>query len=144
MRVDNIVCLAFGSTTYILGDGNRAATQHTFACAVSNYLSQRYATKSSTDATPCSVPIVAQDPSYFSEDALVLSYFKPSMSVVAEPYQYLTIPSTLVISLYPLTDLPIYKIVADITFPMGTVAMVCADILSHPWHKEGKIHWLYR
>jgi hypothetical protein len=46
-----------------------------------------------------------------------------------------------VIRLYTPNELPIYKITADITFTIGPAAIICADILSHPWHKEGKIYW---
>lgn len=61
VRVDTIVCLGFGSITR--GDRNRTTKQHEFACAVSSYPSQQYATTSPTGATSSPIPIVAQDPS---------------------------------------------------------------------------------
>ncbi|KAI4646446.1 uncharacterized protein J4E79_010508 [Alternaria viburni] len=141
--VDNIVCVALGTMYGTEEEGRKddtSATQHLLACAISTYLSQRYATTSSATSTPTPIPIVARDPAYKREDMIMLSQCNPPITVVSEPYQYLSItPSTLLISLYQPAFVPVFQVAADMCFPISPAAIITAEILSHPWHKEGKI-----
>jgi hypothetical protein len=83
---------------------------------------------------------VALDPAYTLDDMVILSLTKPLIDVVSEPYQYLSISlSTLLLSLYQPTFLPVFQNAADLTFPTAPVAIITVEILSHPWHKEGKV-----
>ncbi|KAI4604637.1 hypothetical protein J4E83_011056 [Alternaria metachromatica] len=141
--VDNIVCVALGTMHGTEEEGRKedtSATQHVLACAISTYLSQRYAATSTTSSTPTPIPIVARDTAYKREDMVMLSQCNPPITVVSEPYQYLSItPSTLLISLYQPAFLPVFQVAADMCFPTSPAAIITAEILSHPWHKEGKI-----
>ena len=145
VQVDNIVCVALG-TMHGTGEEGRKedtpATQHVLACAISTYLSQRYAANSTTTSTltPIPIPIVARDTAYKREDMVMLSQCNPPITVVSEPYQYLSItPSTLLVSLYQPAFVPVFQVAADMCFPTSPAAIITAEILSHPWHKEGKI-----
>jgi hypothetical protein len=141
VRVENIVCVALG--TLLKSDKeefHRSASQHVFACAIANYLSRRYAAASSVDTTPTPIPIVARDPSYALQDMIALSHRNPPITVVSEPYQYLSITSsTLLMSLYQPSFVPVFQVAADMTFPTSPAAIISTEILSHPWHKEGKM-----
>jgi len=143
VQVDNIVCVALGSlhrTDEEDWENNTPATQHVLACAISTYLSQRYAATSSATSTPTPIPIVARDPAYELEDMVMLFQCNPPITVVSEPYQYLSItPSTLLISLYQPAFVPVFQVAADMCFPRSPAAIITAEIMSHPWHKEGKI-----
>jgi len=143
VQVDNIVCVALGTLHGTEEEGRKedtSATQHVLACAISTYLSQRYAAASTTTSTPSPIPIVARDPAYKLEDMVMLSQCNPPITVVSEPYQYLSItPSTLLISLYQPAFVPVFQVAADMCFPTSPAAIITAEIMSHPWHKEGKI-----
>lgn len=147
VQVDNIVCIALGTLHRTEEEGreesDRSASQHMLACAISTYLSQRYAATSSPTSTPTPIPIVARDPSYKIEDMVLLSQCNPPITVVSEPYQYLSITtSTLFMSLYPPSFIPVLQVAADMTFPTSPAAIIATEVLSHPWHIDGKIHAL--
>ena len=117
--VDNIVCVALGTMHGRTEEEGRkedtSATQHVLACTISTYLSQRYAATSTTSSTPTPIPIVARDPAYKLEDMVMLSQCDPPITVVSEPYQYLSItPSTPLISLYQPVFVPVFQVAADI------------------------------
>jgi len=143
VKVDNIVCVALGTIHGTEEEGRKedtSATQHVLACTISTYLSQRYAASSTTSSTPTPIPIVARDTAYKREDMVMLSQCNPPITVVSEPYQYLSIaPSTLLLSLYQPAFLPVFQVAADMCFPTSPAAIITAEIMSHPWHKEGKI-----
>jgi hypothetical protein len=151
--VKNIVCIGLG--TLFLDEGtspesritNRgemdyyAASQHILACSCANYLSRRYADSSSSPPSP--IPIVARDPAYEIKDMHVLSRLSPPITIVSDPYQYLAItPNTLVIAIGFPVYVPVYEIAADVCFPSGPAAIICAEIFEHTGHKDGLMAYL--
>jgi hypothetical protein len=114
------------------------STQHLLAGACANYLSDKYASASSTSPSP--IPIVARDPSYNLKDLHLLSRMSPPITIVSNPYQYLSItPNSLLIVIGIPTFIPIHEIAADICFPGGPAAIICNEIWEHPWHKDGQM-----
>ncbi|RMZ67532.1 Sensitivity To Red Light Reduced-like SRR1 [Pyrenophora seminiperda CCB06] len=135
MRIENVVCIALGGLLSEKELQLRTTTQHLLACFTSRHLSQRHAEASGDALT---IPILARDPAYTFEDVRLLSHLEPPITVVSEPYQYLTMtPSTLIIAINPPVFVPYLEMAADLCFPSGPAAMLSYEILDHPWQKDG-------
>ncbi|CAO2650145.1 Nn.00g014370.m01.CDS01 [Neocucurbitaria sp. VM-36] len=153
VEVKNIVCMAMGSLfedtdTHKAVKGKMSArrcTQHLLACMISAYLSQRYRTTTSSSSTlsspsPTPIPIVAYDPIYDLKDIHILSHLSSPITVVSDPYHYLSItPSSLIIAIGVPIFVPIHEIAADLCWPSGPTGMLCNEIYEHSWHEEGKM-----
>jgi hypothetical protein len=141
--VENIVCVALGSLFVEDKLDGRHATQHLLACTISTYLSQRYASSSRSSSLPPSasnIPIISRDPAYTLKDIHLLSRLIPPITVVSDPYQYLSItPNTLFISISVPFFVPVHEIVADLCSPTGPAAILCKEVFEHPWHKNGLV-----
>jgi hypothetical protein len=146
--VKNIVCIGLGtlftneyasSERKITSKGGmnyRSTSQHLLACSCADYLSNRYAKSSSSSPSP--IPILARDPSYKLKDMKIFSHLCPPITVVSDPYEYLSItPNTLVIAISLPVFVPIHEIAADVCFPSGPAAILCNEIFEFPWHKHG-------
>jgi hypothetical protein len=134
-KVDNIVTIALGSP--FKNDQfdklcPRTCEQHLMASAVSTFLPQYYA----SDAP---IPIVAYDPAYNVEALRVLSDLPSPITVVSQPYQYLSMsPNSLVFCVGVPSFTPVIEIVADLMFPSGPLAMLCNELWEQPWHAQGQ------
>ncbi|KAF2133851.1 hypothetical protein P153DRAFT_281454, partial [Dothidotthia symphoricarpi CBS 119687] len=140
-KIENIVCLALGGLHGLEIEPKRRkyCMQHHMVCATAKFLSQHYASFSPSVAAKF-ILIVAFDPCYTLEDAHILSKLSTPITVVSQPYQYLSVtPNTLVLCFHAPGFEPIYEIIADLLFPAGPAAMLCNMIVEHSWHKEGKM-----
>jgi len=145
VRVENIVCAAFGNV-YNDSPGKekelveRRISQHLFACAISNFLSEHYASTDTQPAERRSIPIVAFDPLYTLRSMHMLSHLSPSISVVSSPHHFLSITrSSLVLTIHMPAFVAFHEVIADLCYPSGPAAIINMEVLKYPWHEQGII-----
>lgn len=121
-RVDNIECAGFGNA-YEGPDANgelnaHRITQHLFACAISNFLSQHYAAKDAQQQQRKAIPIVAYDPVYTMSSMHMLSHLSLPIDIVSAPHHFLAItPNTIVLTIHMPNFEAFHEVVADVCYP---------------------------
>jgi hypothetical protein len=133
VKVDNIVTIALGSP--FKHDQRdklcpRTCEQHLMVSAISKFLQQHY-------ASDVPIPIVAYDPEYNVEALRILSDVPSPITVVSQPYQYLSIsPNSLVFCVGVPSFTPVFEIIADSMFPSRPLGMLCNELREQPWHAQ--------
>jgi hypothetical protein len=146
IKVENFVCAALGNA-YLCdkGTGNgihtelnlRRMSQHLFACAISNFLSQRYA-NTSPGSKKREIPIISYDPGYELSSMHMLSRLSPPIDIVSSPHHFLSVtPNTLVLMIAMPAFVSFPEVIADVLFPGGPAAMICNEIFEYPFHAKG-------
>ena len=110
VKIDNIVCIAFGTLTDESRPKARLRShqQHFRARAIVDTL-QDHLTIANEKAIS-SIPIVAYDPDYRIGDTNILSRFSPPIDIVSMPHHFLSITeNSLVIIAGPQQGLPSWK-----------------------------------
>ena len=140
VKIDNIVCVAFGTLT----DGSRPKArlrshqQHFLARAIANTLQDHLAITNEKEAS--SIPIIGYDPDYRIGDMSILSRFLPPTDIVSMPRHFLSIThNSLVIKAGPPPGTPILEVLADILYPTGPAAILMDEVWRYSFHDEGKI-----
>jgi hypothetical protein len=143
VRVYHIVCLALGNVFDRSGDNTldpHTCSQHLSTCATVDFLEHYGGIVASS-----TIPIVVYESTYDANMVRLLARLPHLIEVVSCLHEYLGItPNTLVMCLYISHPVLTYKIVADLLFPSGLVALPYHEMLEQPWSPGAKRYVMVR